>query len=81
MYDVNYWQISGTLDPERLESDTQVLVAVEDRIYRAYHTGEDGYLLFLKTADYANASVNVQVYLQTGETCIQALSEELLLPQ
>ena len=81
MYDVNYWQISGTLDPERMEPDTQVLVAVEDRVYRAYHTGEDGYLLYLKAEDYANASVNVQVYLRSGTGCIQALSADLELPQ
>ena len=81
MYNANYVQFTGTVDPERLTPDTQVLVAVGDTVYRAYHTGEDQYLLYLKTADIAAPSAEVQVYLLSQDKCIQALSEALEIPQ
>ena len=81
MYNANYIQITGTIDPERMTPDTQVLIAVGDTVHRAYHTGEDKYLLYLKTADLAGASADVQVYLLGQNQCIQALSETLEIPQ
>ena len=81
MYNANYIQITGTIDPERMTPDTQVLIAVGDTVHRAYHTGEDKYLLYLKTADFAGASADVQVYLLGQNQCIQALSETLEIPQ
>lgn len=81
MYNAEYVQFTGTIDPERLTPDTQVLVAVNDTVYQAYHTGEDKYLLYLKTADLAAASADVQVYLLSQDHCIQALSTTLEIPQ
>ena len=80
MNDVNYYTFSGTLDAERMEEESQVLVAVNGTVYRAYQTGEDGFLLYLKTADFPTGTADVQVYIVNGDTCIQALYETLELP-
>lgn len=81
MYDANYIQITGEIDPARMEPETQVLVTVGERTYRAYLTDESGYLLYLNAADFADASDQVQVYLLHDGKCIQALSTTLELPQ
>ena len=81
MYNANYVQFTGTIDPARLSADTQVLIEVGDSVYRAYHTGEADFLMYLKTADLAGASVDVQVYLVSQNQCILALSETLDIPQ
>ena len=80
MNDVNYYKFSGQLDPERMEADSQVLVAVNGTPYRAYQTGEEGYLLYVKTADFPTGTADVQVYIVNGDKCIQALYETLELP-
>ncbi len=78
-YDVNYCQITGTVDHDRMEADTQVLIKIGENVYRAYQTGEDGYLMYLKPADFTDKTIDVQVYLLTPNKCIQALSTKLEL--
>ena len=81
MYDANYYQISGELDTNRMEPEAQVLVAVDGTVYRAYLTGENGYLLYLKADAFANAQAEVEVYILNPRKCIQALATEVKLPQ
>ena len=70
--DTRYWQISGQIDPAWLETDAQVVVRVGDVCYRAYHTGENGFLLYLKNTE---AIDTVQVYLVTDTSCIQVAAQ------
>ena len=78
---VNYYQLSGTIDKQRMQEESEVLVQVDDNVYRAYHTGEDGYCLYLKKDIFAGSSVKVQVYIVNEGSCVQALSTQLDLPQ
>jgi len=64
-----------------MEPDTQVLVSVDDVIYRAYLTGENGYLMYLKTDAVADTAVHVEVYILNPNKCIQAVYTDLELPQ
>ncbi len=48
MYDADYYVISGMLDSRRVEEYSNVVVSVNDKIYKAYHTDEYGYTLYLK---------------------------------
>ena len=79
MYSADYYAISGTADQTRLQTDSQILVCVNGRVYRAYHTGENGYLLYLKKAELTEPAT-VQVYAVTQDRCIQLLSQKPQLP-
>ncbi|MBQ3865150.1 MAG: hypothetical protein II781_04860, partial [Clostridia bacterium] len=46
--DVNYYCISGKLDPERVKEDTEVIINVNGRAMRAYMTGPDEYIVYVK---------------------------------
>ncbi len=81
MNDVNYYTIRGTLDPQRMQENSEVLVSADGTLYRAYQTGEDEYLLYLKKAAFTASSIPVQVYIVNGDTCVQALHTALDLPQ
>ena len=78
--DVNYYVISGNVDEGRMEPDSEILVWVDGHIYRAYHTGENGYLLYLKKAAFADASAAVEVYMANANTCTQVLAAQIQLP-
>lgn len=79
--DMNYYVFSGILDESRMQTESKVLVRVNDRIYPAYQTGENGYILYLKKAEFADTNAQVTVYIVNEDQCVQALSAQLNLPQ
>lgn len=81
MFDANYYAISGTVDPERMEAESAVAVSVDGKVYRAYHTGENGYVLYLKKDLFGEDSAKVRVYIVNEDHCVQAVAAELTLPQ
>ena len=81
MNDVNYYKFTGTVDPERLAPDSQILVSVNDTVYRAYQTGENDYLLYLKKAEFSLAETDIKIYIINKDNCILALSSTVSLPQ
>lgn len=81
MYDMNYFKISGTVDQSRMEADATIAVSVDGKVYRAYHTGENGYVLYLKKDSFSGSAAKVQTYIVNGESCVQAITAELALPQ
>ena len=78
--DVNFYKLTGTLDPTRMQPDSEILVCVGGRVYQAYQTGENGYCLYLKKADLTDAAAKVQVYIVNGDTAVQALFAAVELP-
>lgn len=79
--DMNYYVFSGILDENRMQTESKVLVRVDDRIYPAYQTGENGYTLYLKKAEFADTTAQITVYIVNEDQCVQALSAQLNLPQ
>ncbi len=79
--DANYYRISGTVDTSRLAPDAEILVWVDGQTYRAYHTGENGYMLYLKKAAFAKDTTRLEVYAVNQRTCLQMLAAEVPLPQ
>lgn len=79
--DANYYKISGAVDPERMQSDSEILVCVDGSVYRAYQNGENEYFLYLKKAEFADSSAEAQVYVISEATCVQTLATVLELPQ
>jgi len=80
MNDANYYKLSGTLDPKRMERFTETLVCVDGSYYRAYQTDDNAYMLYLKKDAFAEDFADVQVYIVNGTNCVQALSTTLDLP-
>lgn len=79
--DANYYKLRGTVDNERIENQSEILVSVGDKVYRAYQLGEDGYSLYLKKADFADSAVSVKIYTVNDDNCVQVLSTSIELPQ
>ena len=80
MNDTNYYTISGTVDTGRMEDNSELLVRVDDVVYRAYQTGENGFLLYLKQEVFTDASAQMRVYIVNPDTCVEVLSSEVTLP-
>ena len=80
-YDANYYTLSGTVDASRYQSDSQILVEINGHIYRAFHTGENGFVLYLKTADCPENAPTAQVYLLNSDHAVELLSTIVELPQ
>ena len=81
MNDINYYKFTGTVDPYRMQLDSQILVSVGGTVYQAYHTGSGtDFCLYLKKDAVQEPSVQVEVYVQRGIKCLQALSTTVDLP-
>ena len=79
-YDVNYFLISGTVDPARVGDETDVLVSVNGTVYRAYLTGENSFALYLKTADLDTAQpLKIRVFAAEDGSCVRVVAEDLTL--
>ena len=81
MNDMNYYVFSGVLDESRVQTESKVLIRLNDRIYPAYQTDENGYTLYLKKAEFADTTAQITVYIVNEDQCVQALSAQLNLPQ
>lgn len=74
--DVNYWRITGTVEEDRLRTDSHIYVSVDGCVYRAYQTGENGFLLYLKK-NTLSAAAQARIYATAGDTCLQVLTTDL----
>lgn len=81
MNDMNYYKFTGTVDPARMQTDSEILFVANENVYRAYQTGENGYMVYLKKADFADTTADVQVWIVNGDTCVQVLTTQITLPQ
>jgi hypothetical protein len=80
MNDMNYYVLRGVLDESRVQVSSNVLVRVNDRVYPAYLTDENGYVLYLKKTEFTDTTAQVTVYIVNEDQCVQALSTQLNLP-
>ena len=74
LYDAEYYVISGILDSERVEDNSDIVVCVNDKLYKAYHIEEYGYILYLKKSEFENKSISLDVYSVNDDNCIRLLS-------
>ena len=79
--DINYYKISGTIDADRLQDGSDILVAIDGSVYKAYQIGENGYSLYMKKSAFAQTSTSVQVYVVNEDNYARVLSEDIRLPQ
>lgn len=73
--DIDYYAVTGTVDPERLAEDAQIVVSIADRAYPAYHTGACDYTLYLKKMELPETSATIRVYAVYDDSCAQVLME------
>ena len=75
MYDGEYCVVSGSIDEQRIDTRSEIVVCVNDVMYRAYHTGENDFSLYLKKSAFVNNSADIQVYVINGDDSVRVLSE------
>ena len=75
MYDGEYYVVSGSIDEQRIDTRSEIVVCVNDVMYRAYHTGENDFSLYLKKSAFVNNSADIQVYVINGDDSVRVLSE------
>ncbi len=80
VYDANYFVISGTVDAERMDNRSEILVCVNDVLYRAYHTDENGFVLYLKKSTFVDKNASVDVYAVNGDNAVRMVSSDIKLP-
>lgn len=78
--DINFYKISGTIAADRLQDSSDIIVTINDSVYRAYHIGENGYSLYLKKSAFTETSASVQVYVVNENGCARVLAEDIELP-
>ncbi len=64
-YDFNYYKISGELEEAIMKEETDIFVKVNDVCYKAYHTGSNGYEIYVKKEK-----------IQTWPAELEALTED-----
>jgi len=81
MNDVNYYKFSGTVDAERMDTDSQIFVSLNGTTYQAYQTGSgNNFCLYLKKDAFTDTSVLAEVYVQNSGKWLQALYTAIDLP-
>lgn len=59
--DADYYKISGNVDEALLGNETEISVRVNDNCYQAYHTGSDGYVVYIKKKDIQSFPAEIEV--------------------
>ncbi len=80
-YDANFYTISGEVDEVAISEKSEIYLAINDSIYRAYHTAENGFIVYFKKSELKGKSVEIRVYTVTGNKCIQTSFETINLPK
>lgn len=79
--DPSYWLMTGSVDPTRFPMEAEIFLEVDGRFLRAFQTGENNFLLYLKKEDFPGETLSVRLYADSPTGCVQLLSRELTLPQ
>ncbi len=80
-YDVNYFTISGEINEGSVSEKSEIYLSINDSVYRAYQTGENGFTLYFKKADLNKQNIELRVYTVNDDSCIQVLYETVKLPK
>ncbi len=81
LFDANYFTISGEIDKDAISEKSEIHLCINDTVYRAYQTGENGFTLYFKKADLNEKNVELRVYTVNDDSCIQVLYEDVKLPK
>ena len=57
----DYYEISGTVSRDMLETETEILVNVNGVTYRAYHMGENAFCVYIKK-DVLSLPADIKVF-------------------
>ena len=80
-YDANYFTISGEVDKVAISEKSEIYLCINDSIYRAYHTGENGFTAYFKKTELTGKNIEIRVYTVTKDKCIQASFDTIKLPK
>lgn len=80
-YDSNYYKISGNVDGALIGEETDIIIQVNDAYYKAYHTGSNGYAIYMKKENMSSCPVEIEILTEDQGTykVIQTKKIEKLL--
>lgn len=67
-YDFNYYKISGSVEESLLEDETDIIVRINDKYYKAYHIGSNDYEVYIKKENLTTYPVEIEVLTKTLDT-------------
>ncbi len=80
-YDANYYTISGEIDDIAISEKSKICVCINDSVYYAYHTAENGFMVYLKKSEFNGEKIEIRVYTVTDDECIQTSFDTINLPK
>ena len=76
-YDADYYKISGSVEEALLEEETDIIVWINGCYYKAYHTGENGFEIYIKKKDIQNYPVGLKVLTKNQKEYRTVLTKEI----
>jgi hypothetical protein len=64
MFDPNFWQLSGTIDPKRVQTDTEIVIAIDGMYYKTYDIGSNGFMAYLRKDQYPDSAMSWEILLK-----------------
>lgn len=80
-YAPQYLEVRGTVDPDALQLTSRLLVEVEGMVYKAYHTGENGFVIYLDKTLLTEADARIQVYVLDDDVVHRVGEKTLPVPE
>lgn len=68
VYNFNYYKISGSVDENFLEDETDIIVGIHGTYYKAYHIGSNQYEIYIKKNDIQTYPVEIEVVTKNQST-------------
>lgn len=62
MFDTNYITITGTINEKYIDCNSDILICVDGTAYPAYHTTQNGFILYLKKSVITDGSADICIY-------------------
>ncbi len=66
-FNIDYCEISGEVNDSIMQEKTDIIVQVNQVCYNAYHTGENGFLVYLKKDSLPAFPLDIRVFVKNGE--------------
>lgn len=68
-YDPAYCKVSGSVEESLLAEETDIVVRINDNYYKAYHTGSNGYEIYLKKEEIQTYPAELEVLAKDQDIC------------
>ncbi len=79
-FDPDFLELSGMVPEKLISNDTEILLEVDGRVVKAYHTDTNGFIVYLEKMRMKSDAPKVKVFLKKGEAATE-ICETTILPE